>query len=168
MGKKILLALGIVVLFVGIGLAAAAGWALNIYDSAPSIDSLNKMKKGASSTIYAPTASGSASSTPTLSASRCRRRTCRSSSSRRRSSIEDHNFYYHGGIDPSAIIRAAVKDLAAGGKPIQGGSTITQQLVRNLYQTELGRHGQAQDHRGASRPTTSRTSTPRTGSSPST
>jgi penicillin-binding protein 1A len=46
--------------------------------------------------------------------------------------IEDRNFYQHGGIDPEAIVRAAFEDLQAGA-PVQGGSTITQQLVRNLY-----------------------------------
>ena len=46
--------------------------------------------------------------------------------------IEDKRFYKHGGVDYRGIIRAAVKDLRAG-KVVQGGSTITQQLVRNLY-----------------------------------
>ena len=46
--------------------------------------------------------------------------------------IEDKRFYKHGGVDYKGILRAAVKDLRAG-KLVQGGSTITQQLVRNLY-----------------------------------
>jgi penicillin-binding protein 1A len=47
-------------------------------------------------------------------------------------SIEDERFYKHGGVDYSAIVRAAVKN-ASSGKTVQGGSTITMQLVRNLY-----------------------------------
>lgn len=47
-------------------------------------------------------------------------------------SIEDERFYKHGGVDYSAIVRAAVKN-ATSGKTVQGGSTITMQLVRNLY-----------------------------------
>ena len=47
--------------------------------------------------------------------------------------IEDRNFFNHGALDPAGIARAAWKDLLAGGKPVQGASTITQQLVRNLY-----------------------------------
>jgi penicillin-binding protein 1A len=46
--------------------------------------------------------------------------------------IEDHRFYEHGGVDYEGIARAAWKDLRAG-QVVQGGSTITQQLVRNLY-----------------------------------
>jgi penicillin-binding protein 1A len=46
--------------------------------------------------------------------------------------IEDHRFYEHGGVDYEGIARAAWKDLSAG-QVVQGGSTITQQLVRNLY-----------------------------------
>src|ERR687895_2752423 len=46
--------------------------------------------------------------------------------------IEDKRFYEHEGLDYEAIIRAAVKNLEEG-EIVQGGSTITQQLVRNLY-----------------------------------
>jgi penicillin-binding protein 1A len=47
-------------------------------------------------------------------------------------SIEDKRFWHHGGIDFVGIARAAWTDVTAG-KALQGGSTITQQLVRNLY-----------------------------------
>ncbi len=46
--------------------------------------------------------------------------------------IEDRRFYQHGGIDPEGILRAFVADVSAG-HIVQGGSTITQELVRNLY-----------------------------------
>jgi len=46
--------------------------------------------------------------------------------------IEDRRFYQHGGIDPIGIARAVVADVRAG-RIVQGGSTITQELVRNLY-----------------------------------
>ena len=46
--------------------------------------------------------------------------------------VEDRRFYHHGGLDYEGIFRAAVKNLEAG-QVVQGGSTITQQLVRNLY-----------------------------------
>jgi penicillin-binding protein 1A len=46
--------------------------------------------------------------------------------------IEDQRFYKTNGVDVTGIFRAAVKDLAHGGL-IQGASTITMQLMRNLY-----------------------------------
>jgi penicillin-binding protein 1A len=46
--------------------------------------------------------------------------------------IEDRRFYHHGGVDPVGILRALVADVTAG-RIVQGGSTITQELVRNLY-----------------------------------
>ncbi|MGH3013541.1 MAG: transglycosylase domain-containing protein [Gaiellaceae bacterium] len=46
--------------------------------------------------------------------------------------IEDRRFYSHDGIDYEGIVRAAVKNLESG-EIVQGGSTLTQQLVRNLY-----------------------------------
>ncbi|HJU36314.1 MAG TPA: transglycosylase domain-containing protein [Gaiellaceae bacterium] len=46
--------------------------------------------------------------------------------------IEDRRFYEHGGVDPVGILRALVADVTAG-HVVQGGSTITQELVRNLY-----------------------------------
>lgn len=44
---------------------------------------------------------------------------------------EDREFYDHPGINPFAIIRAAIVDLRAR-EPLQGGSTITEQLAKNL------------------------------------
>ncbi|MGH9180548.1 MAG: transglycosylase domain-containing protein, partial [Acidimicrobiales bacterium] len=47
-------------------------------------------------------------------------------------SVEDQNYYSHSGIDLRAIARALLADLR-GGRVTQGGSTITQQYVKNAY-----------------------------------
>lgn len=46
--------------------------------------------------------------------------------------IEDRRFFEHGGVDIRAIARAAVANVSAG-EVVEGGSTITQQLVKVLY-----------------------------------
>ncbi len=46
--------------------------------------------------------------------------------------IEDQRFYKNDGVDVTGIFRAALKDVLSGA-PLQGGSTITMQLMRNLY-----------------------------------
>ncbi|HEY8394142.1 MAG TPA: PBP1A family penicillin-binding protein, partial [Thermaerobacter sp.] len=51
---------------------------------------------------------------------------------------EDARFYHHHGFDPIAIGRALVRNLRAG-KVVEGGSSITQQLARTLYDLSLRR-----------------------------
>jgi penicillin-binding protein 1B len=49
--------------------------------------------------------------------------------------VEDRNFRSHFGVDPKALLRASFANLRAG-RVVQGGSTLTQQLVKNFYLTE--------------------------------
>ncbi len=46
---------------------------------------------------------------------------------------EDRSFYTEGGVSPKGIMRAAYEDVFNSGGSLQGGSTITQQFVRNYY-----------------------------------
>jgi penicillin-binding protein 1A len=120
---------GIVAVAGGIGVS----WALSVYNSAPPLSSLQPVQKGRSSAIYA--ADGSLIGF--IRSDNIRQpvpeRALPDTLKEATVAIEDKNFFKHGALDPEGIARAAWKDLLAGGKPVQGASTITQQLVRNLY-----------------------------------
>jgi penicillin-binding protein 1A len=129
---KIAIPLGALAALVLVAGGIGAAWALDVYNSAPPLSSLKPVQKGASSAIYA--ADGSLigfirsenvrQPLPAKSLPRVLRDAT--------VAIEDKNFYEHGALDYEGILRAAIKDIEAGA-PVQGASTITQQLVRNLY-----------------------------------
>src|ERR1700759_2208304 len=125
-----------IVLVVGMLAAAggiAAAWALNVYNEAPPLKDLKPVQKGRTSAIY--TAEGkligyihSENVRQPITGGEIPQVLKNATIS-----IEDKDFWKHGALDAAGIARAAWKDILAGGKPVQGASTITQQLVRNLY-----------------------------------
>jgi penicillin-binding protein 1A len=128
-----LLSLGIPVALIGLAAAVGVAWLVSVYDSAPSLASLRPIAKGTVSKVYA--ADGTLIGVIHSDKIRQPISSARIPQDLKDATvaIEDKRFYSHGGIDPSAIIRAGWEDLTAGGKPVEGASTITQQLVRNLY-----------------------------------
>jgi penicillin-binding protein 1A len=128
--------IAIPVVVVGSLVAVAAGvgasWALSVYNSGPPLSSLQPVQKGRSSAIYA--ADGSLIGFIRSDSIRqpVPGRALPDSLREATVAIEDKNFHEHGAIDPEGIVRAAWKDVQAGAI-VQGASTITQQLVRNLY-----------------------------------
>jgi penicillin-binding protein 1A len=53
--------------------------------------------------------------------------------------VEDRRFYYHPGIDPIGLARAVVRDLRGGRR--EGGSTLTQQLARTIFLSNVKTFG---------------------------
>ncbi|HEX3433223.1 MAG TPA: transglycosylase domain-containing protein [Solirubrobacteraceae bacterium] len=123
---------GILVTALIVGAIAAVGYVSNILDTAPKIGSLRPLLGGGSSQVYAAdgTRLGFIQSdqlrTPVTwnqIPANLRNATV---------AIEDQRFYKNNGVDLTGIFRAAIKDITHG-KALQGGSTITMQLVRNAY-----------------------------------
>jgi 1A family penicillin-binding protein len=54
--------------------------------------------------------------------------------------VEDHRFFYHPGIDPIGLARAVVRDVRSHGR-VEGGSTLTQQLARTLFLSNVRTYG---------------------------
>ncbi len=129
---KVAIPLGILAALVLISGGIAAAWAINVYNSAPELSSLKPVEKGRSSAIYAADGSligfiRSENVRQPLPAKGLPQRLRDATVA-----IEDKNFFEHGALDYEGIARAAWKDIQAGAA-VQGASTITQQLVRNLY-----------------------------------
>jgi penicillin-binding protein 1A len=127
-----LLALGVLATIAIIGVLSLAGYVLAIASTAPDLSELKPVDKGQISVVYA--ADGSRLGFVQSDILRriipwgempvdLRRATV---------AIEDERFYKHKGVDVNAIVRAGIKNLESG-ETVQGGSTITQQLVRALY-----------------------------------
>jgi penicillin-binding protein 1A len=131
-GKKLVLGFVVVLVMIGIGVASAGIWVLDVAADAPDIDTLEPAEAGSNTQIFAAdgTSLGYVQSdilrTPVALdkiPNRLQKATI---------AIEDEHFYEHGGVDYGAVVRAALENVEAG-EVKQGGSTITQQLVRNLY-----------------------------------
>jgi penicillin-binding protein 1A len=130
--RSLLIGGGVAVAALVIGAIAAVGYVLNVEQSAPAIGSLRPILGGGSSQVYA------ADGTRLGFIQSDQLRTPVSWSQIPTSlkdatvAIEDQRFYKNNGVDLTGIFRSAVKDITHG-KALQGGSTITMQLVRNLY-----------------------------------
>ncbi|HYU61225.1 MAG TPA: transglycosylase domain-containing protein [Solirubrobacterales bacterium] len=130
--SKILLGLGVVAAMIAIPVLSVGIWALDVAAEAPPIDELKPIDKGENSQIFAADGTrlgfirSDESRTPIPLAD------IPETMQEATVAIEDERFYEHSGVDPNAIFRALIENIEAG-ETVQGGSTITQQLVRNLY-----------------------------------
>jgi penicillin-binding protein 1A len=100
--------------------------------SAPGIDSLQPIDKGSTSTVYASNGKrlgfiqNDELRTPVPS------ERIPQVLKDATIAIEDERYYRHRGVDYEGVVRAAVRNIRSG-RTVQGGSTITMQLVRSLY-----------------------------------
>ena len=129
LGKAILVCL---LLLSVVGISSGIGIWKGIVDSAPDISAMDVTPTGFSTTVY----SQSGEQIATLVASGANRKYVTIDEvpldlQHAFVAIEDSRFYEHNGIDPKAIIRAGIAGIMNGFHFNQGGSTITQQLLKN-------------------------------------
>ncbi len=118
-----------------VALAVTGGviWVYSVAADAPSLDSLKPQKKGENSIVYDADGNRLGYVQADVLRDPIPLEKIPPIMQKATIAIEDSSFYDHGGVDYTAIARAACEDLKAGGQARQGASTITQQLVRNLY-----------------------------------
>ena len=123
----------VLVIIVGVvGISSGVGVMKGIIDSAPDISAIDVTPTGYSTTVLA----SDGTEISTLVASGANRKYVTideipQSLQDAFVAIEDERFYEHNGIDMQSILRAAATGIAHGFHFSQGGSTITQQLIKN-------------------------------------
>src|ERR687886_519010 len=136
--RIVFLTLGLLAAAAAIGAASVVGWVVSVANTAPPLDTSKPIELGATSRVYA------ADGTRLGFIQANELRTPVSSDEIPQNiknaivAVEDRRFYEHQGVDFEGIVRAGVKNLE-NRHEIQGGSTLTMQLVRNLYTGEKQR-----------------------------
>jgi penicillin-binding protein 1A len=133
--NKVFIAVAVLLALGGIGAGSAVAYVLSIAASAPPLASLKPRDPGGFSLVFA----RDGRRLGVIQSDELRKPIPNSqipqSLKDATVAIEDARFYKHHGVDYVGIVRAAVKNAESGSK-LQGASTITQQLIRNLYITK--------------------------------
>src|SRR4051794_3965402 len=126
------LVLGVLSACGAIGVLAVVGWIIGIMASAPDLSTIKPVEQGASSVVYA----ADGERLGFIQADTLRTPVPRGgipiALRNATVAIEDRRFYSHKGVDVEGVFRAAVKNLSSHRK-LEGGSTLTMQLIKNLY-----------------------------------
>jgi penicillin-binding protein 1A len=130
-GTKVAIAIGVVLAVIAIGVIGVTSWVLNVAADAPSLASCKHAERHGNSVIYAADGERLGAIVSPEASAPVGQKLIPRKLELATVAIEDQRFFQHGGLDTQGILRAAVTDIEAG-EAVEGGSTITQQLVRNL------------------------------------
>ncbi len=115
------------------------GYVVSIANSAPSISQLKPLDQGQNSVVYA----SDGTRIGVIQADVLRTEIPSTSIPQVMKdatvAIEDQRFYQHKGVDFEGVVRAAMKNFQSKGEKVQGGSTLTMQLIKNLYSRDAKR-----------------------------
>src|SRR4051794_7310637 len=132
--KIVSLTLGGLVAPLAIGAISPVGYVISIATSAPPLERLKPVDQGSNSIVY----SADGTRLGVIQSDVLRRPVpsdqIPDTMKQATVAVEDRRFFAHKGVDFEGVVRAAVKNLRSG-KTVEGGSTLTMQLIRNLYIT---------------------------------
>jgi penicillin-binding protein 1A len=132
----------VVVVLVGSAGLAVVGWVVSTAASAPAITTLKERNPGSNTEVLA----ADGTRLGFISADELSRPVSGDELPKvlkdATIAIEDQRFYEHKGVDYEGIVRAAVKNFLSR-ETVEGGSTLTMQLVKNLYTADRTREGLA-------------------------
>ena len=124
--------LGVLVTLAGLAGMGTVGYVLALANSAPELSELKPIDQGASSVVYAANGERLGFIQSDILRTPIKSADIPQSVKDATVAIEDERFYRHKGVDAEGVVRAAIKNIESG-KTVEGGSTLTMQLVRTLY-----------------------------------
>src|SRR3954453_531031 len=137
-GRPFFLAMGVLFATGAIGALAVVGWIVGLMGGAPPAASIQPVKQGATSVVFAANGERLGFIQDDTLRTPVGRAEIPVSVRNATVAIEDRRFYTHKGIDVEGVVRAAIKNLRSG-HTVQGGSTLTMQLIKNLYDPKAPR-----------------------------
>src|SRR3954462_15749518 len=126
------LVLGVVTTTAAIGALAVAGWVIGMMASAPELNTIKPVEQGQSSVVYAADGQPLGFIQADTLRTPVPREAIPTNVRNATVAIEDRRFYSHKGVDVEGVFRAAMKNLSSR-RRVEGGSTLTMQLIKNLY-----------------------------------
>src|SRR3954469_10088067 len=126
------LTLGVIAAVAAIGALAVVGWVIGIMASAPALSTIKPVEQGAASVVYAADNQRLGFITADTLRTPVGRDEIPNNVRNATVAIEDRRFYSHKGVDVEGVFRAAVKNVSSR-RTVEGGSTLTMQLIKNLY-----------------------------------
>jgi penicillin-binding protein 1A len=138
--RIIFMTLGVLLAGTIIAGLSAVGWVVSVAATAPSLETRKQINLGATSGVYAADGTRLGFIQADILRTPVPASQIPQNIKDATVAVEDRRFYQHKGVDFEGVVRAALKNLESR-HDVQGGSTLTMQLVRNLYTGEKVRTG---------------------------
>ncbi|MCW3038651.1 MAG: glycosyl transferase, partial [Solirubrobacterales bacterium] len=138
-GLFVLLAAGVLTAVAAIVGLSLVGYVVSIANSAPDITELKPLKQGENSFVYAKDGTRLGVIQSDILRTPVKSTDIPQVMKDATVAIEDQSFYQHKGVDFEGVIRAGIRNFESKGEKVQGGSTLTMQLIKNLYSRDKKR-----------------------------